>query len=144
MNADIVKLSWEKFEIDMQKLAATIEDAIKVLGIPNPVLYGPPRGGLCIAVKLSHLLGIPVTLNEAEGTIWVDDVFETGRTVQENFELYPKALRFTWVSKRNDVPFLYDFVQFVDPTSWIIFPWENADKAEADANEYYASRNIEL
>ena len=44
-------------------------------------IYGVPRGGLCLAVALSHKLKIELISKPVKNSLIVDDVYETGITL---------------------------------------------------------------
>jgi len=44
-------------------------------------IYGVPRGGLCLAVALSHKLKIELISEPIKNSLIVDDVYETGITL---------------------------------------------------------------
>ena len=44
-------------------------------------IYGVPRGGLCLAVALSHKLKIELISEPLKNSLIVDDVYETGLTL---------------------------------------------------------------
>ena len=44
-------------------------------------IYGVPRGGLCLAVALSHKLKIELISKPIKNSLIVDDVYETGLTL---------------------------------------------------------------
>ena len=44
-------------------------------------IYGVPRGGLCLAVALSHKLKINLISEPKKNSLIVDDVYETGITL---------------------------------------------------------------
>ena len=44
-------------------------------------IYGVPRGGLCLAVALSHKLKIELISKPLKKSLIVDDVYETGLTL---------------------------------------------------------------
>ena len=49
-------------------------------------IYAIPRGGLPLAVSLSHRLNLPIIMNETEispQTLVVDDIFDSGATLKE-------------------------------------------------------------
>jgi len=45
-------------------------------------IYGVPRGGLCLAVALSHKLKINLISKPKKNSLIVDDVYETGITLK--------------------------------------------------------------
>ena len=50
-------------------------------------IYGIPRGGLCLAVALSHKLKINLLSEPIKNSLIVDDVYETGiRNTFKNIE----------------------------------------------------------
>ena len=44
-------------------------------------IYGVPRGGLCLAVALSHKLKIELISKPLKNSLIVDDIYETGLTL---------------------------------------------------------------
>ena len=102
-------------------------------------IYGIPRGGLCIAVALSHKLNIKLIEKPLKNSLIVDDVFETGVTLS-NFKNIEGANFFVLVSKRK--PIWWNSVNFTDKKEWIIFPWENKNNELIDKNEYCKKRGL--
>jgi len=107
-------ISWYKFELGMKKIA---ED-IKISGKEYTGIYGIPRGGLIPAVRLSHLLGIPLTTILDEDTLVVDDVADTGATLL-GYETYDKATLY-WKPDSEIKPEYYAFTT----REWVVMPWE--------------------
>ena len=102
-------------------------------------IYGIPRGGLCIAVALSHKLNIKLLEKPLKNSLIVDDVFETGVTLS-NFKNIEGANFFVLVSKSK--PIWWNSVNLTDKKEWIIFPWENKNNALIDKNEYCKKRGL--
>ena len=102
-------------------------------------IYGIPRGGLCIAVALSHKLNIKLIEKPLKNSLIVDDVFETGVTLS-NFKNIEGANFFVLVSKRK--PIWWNSVNLTDKKEWIIFPWENKNNELIDKNEYCKKRGL--
>ena len=46
-------------------------------------IYGVPRGGLCLAVALSHKLKINLISEPIRNSLIIDDVYETGITLNK-------------------------------------------------------------
>lgn len=86
-------------------------------------VHGIPRGGLVLAVTLSHRLDLPLLSNAAPGCLLVDDVYETGLTLEPYRELEACTA-----------------VEQTESDEWIVFPWENAAAAARDEQLYRASR----
>ena len=102
-------------------------------------IYGIPRGGLCLAVALSHKLNIKLIEKPLKNSLIVDDVFETGVTLS-NFKNIEGANFFVLVSKSK--PIWWNSVNLIDKKEWIIFPWENKNNELIDKNEYCKKRGL--
>ena len=88
-------------------------------------IYGLPRGGLPLAVMLSHRLSLPVTLEEPQPkdkVLIVDDIADTGAQLSK-YKEFENATIFTifyheqstivphkWIYKKHD--------------KWVVYPWE--------------------
>ena len=102
-------------------------------------IYGVPRGGLCLAVALSHKLDIPLINKPSKNTLIVDDVFETGTTLS-NFKNIEGANFFVLVSKKQ--PIWWNTVTISYKNEWIVFPWENKDNELKEEVEYNKKRGL--
>lgn len=100
-------------------------------------VHGIPRGGLVLAVTLSHRLDLPLLSNAAPGCLLVDDVYETGLTLEPYREL-EACTAVVWLSKVE--PQWWQAVEQTESDEWIVFPWENAAAAARDEQLYRASR----
>ena len=101
-------------------------------------VYGVPRGGMVLAVLISHKMGIPVLKEPDDECLIVDDCYETGQTLDAFYEENPGAAFYVLAAKK---PFAYGVAyREVDNEQWIVFPWEDKEKALADQEAYYASR----
>ena len=67
--------SWNEFDRSVEYIANQCK-CLKLSGV-----YGIPRGGLCLAVALSHRLNVKLTEKPIKFSLIVDDVFETGKTL---------------------------------------------------------------
>lgn len=121
-------LSWDEFDAAVEQIALLAEQR-KVKSVA-----GMPRGGLPLAVALSHRLQIPVT-GIWHGCLLVDDVYETGRTLEPYKNVV--AMTAVWISKAE--PTWWQAAEVTPSSDWIVFPWENKTKAKEDMEEYYAS-----
>ena len=100
-------------------------------------VYGFPRGGLCLAVAMSHSLNIPFLEQLKAGCLVVDDVYETGKTLNQVLEV-PDTTTFVWHSKVT--PQWWNAVEVSHPHEWLVFPWETRDRSKADLKAYQISR----
>lgn len=127
-------LSWLEFDQAVRSLVEQLSSA-SFAGV-----YGVPRGGLCLAVALSHGLKRPLLAEPQPDALIVDDVYETGRTLEALHARFPKARCAVWVSKCP--PLWWDSVVVTDSSEWLLFPWENAAQARADEQIYRTSREL--
>lgn len=110
--------TWIQFDKDVRKLARLLKDhRPKFNGV-----WGPARGGLPLAVCLSHALDIPLLAKPFGGeTLVVDDIVDTGDTLYGFFK-----------SEYLIVSIFYHRHSSFEPWIWlrekkdkyIIFPWE--------------------
>lgn len=110
-------MSWKTFEEGCKKI---VEQIIKSeIKIDN--IFGIPRGGLVLAVRLSHLLNKHLTRNIASinrKTLIVDDISDTGKTLKRFEQNYIATLYIK--PKTETIPNFYVF----KTSKWIVFPWE--------------------
>ena len=102
-------------------------------------IYGVPRGGLCLAVALSHKLKINLISEPLKNSLIVDDVYETGITLNA-FKDIEGARFFVLFSKIK--PTWWDTVFISEKSDWIVFPWENTLNSESDREEYIKKRGL--
>jgi xanthine phosphoribosyltransferase len=124
-------LSWQDFDRAVEQMAKTCGRR------PTSGIFGIPRGGLVLAVGLSHRLDLPLLPGPQPGCLVVDDVFETGRTLAPYRELEGSTL-LVWVSKAE--PLWWQAVEVYSSAEWIVFPWENGERAEVDESRYRQER----
>ena len=102
-------------------------------------IYGVPRGGLCLAVALSHKLKIELISKPIKNSLIVDDVYETGLTLT-TFKDIEGAVFFVLFSKIK--PTWWNTVFLSKKNQWIVFPWENTLNSISDRQEYYKKRGL--
>ena len=125
------KLSWIEFEDCIISISKQCKHK-QFKGV-----YGFPRGGLCLAVALSHSLGLPL-LNEPKNySLIVDDIYDTGYTLEKVKHLKGSETH-VWVSKVK--PKWWHANKYINDKEWIIFPWESVINADNDRALYYESR----
>ena len=127
-------LSWAQFDQAVQLLASRFAGSA-VTGV-----YGVPRGGLCLAVALSHAIDRPLLSAPEQSALIVDDVYETGRTLKALKAQVPQASFAVWVSKRS--PDWWTPALVAESSEWVVFPWENLEQVRADEQAYRASRGL--
>ena len=126
-------LPWAQFDQAVEVLASRFADS-GVTGI-----YGVPRGGLCLAVALSHALDRPLLGSPDDSALIVDDVYETGKTLKALHVQFPQASFAVWMSKCS--PEWWTAAVVTDSSEWLVFPWEDMSRARADEQAYRASRS---
>ncbi len=102
-------------------------------------IYGVPRGGLCLAVALSHKLNIKLISEPIKNSLIVDDVYETGLTLT-TFKDIEGAMFFVLFSKIR--PTWWNTVFVSKKSQWIVFPWENTLNSKSDREEYIKKRGL--
>lgn len=119
---DEIIVTWEAVLAYIDTLVMKVQVAgIKVSGV-----YGIPRGGLVLAVMISHRLNVPLLLAPAPDCIVVDDIVDSGRTLlhyttnDTQFNKY--YLTTMYCCDRSIVK--PDFYMYDKKDKWIRFPWE--------------------
>ena len=102
-------------------------------------IYGVPRGGLCLAVALSHKLNVQIIETPKKDSLIVDDVFETGLTLNK-YKSIEGAKFFVLFSKKE--PIWWEAVNLSPQKEWIVFPWENKENALKEQKVYNYKRTI--
>ena len=125
------KLDWKEFDECVYSISEKCKNK-SFVGV-----YGFPRGGLCLAVALSHSLGIPLLIEPKDNSLIVDDIYDTGSTLQKIRHL--KGIEtHVWISKTR--PTWWNAYKCINKEDWIVFPWENINAADNDRDLYYKSR----
>ena len=125
--------TWSEFDRAVEHIANECK-FLKFSGI-----YGVPRGGLCLAVALSHKLKINLISEPKKNSLIVDDVYETGITLN-NLKNIEGAMFFVLFSK--SIPTWWNSVFISEKSEWIVFPWENSSNSQSDRNEYIRKRGL--
>lgn len=121
---------WLDLTNDLRQIAHSISGKEKQF----KNIYGIPRGGLILAVMLSHSLNLPVILDKneiTEETIVIDDISDSGET----FTRIPKSGLFVTLFIDKDtksMPDIYKHTKKKD--EWIVFPWETLSSSKYDQN----------
>ena len=119
--------TWSEFDKSVEYIANQCK-YFKLSGV-----YGVPRGGLCLAVALSHKLNIKLIGKPLKNSLIVDDVFETGITLS-NFKNIEGVNFFVLVSKKK--PTWWNTVNINYKKEWVVFPWENKNNEFNEEKEY--------
>ena len=125
--------TWSEFNKSVEHIA----NECKFLEFSG--IYGVPRGGLCLAVALSHKLKIDLISEPKRNSLIVDDIYETGITLN-SFKNIEGATFYVLFSKVN--PKWWHTVKVAKKNEWIVFPWENTMNFEFDRKEYIKKRGL--
>lgn len=111
--------NWQDFVKIVDMLASTIKSHGN-----HTIITAPPRGGLPIAICLSHKLQIPYinieSINKQSNILLIDDIADTGRTVARlNFKWKTFA---TWFYCERSI--IVPNIFFETTKEWVVFPWE--------------------
>ena len=125
--------TWSEFDESVDYIA----NQCKYLEISG--IYGLPRGGLCLAVALSHKLNIKLVEKPINYSLIVDDVYETGTSLS-NYKDIEGANYFVLFSKKK--PTWWNTVNTTLKKEWIVFPWENKENVIKEEKEFNRSRGL--
>ena len=125
------KLDWNEFDECVYSITNQCRNK-SFVGV-----YGFPRGGLCLAVALSHSLGILLLDEPKNNSLIVDDIYDTGYTLERTKHLKNTEVH-VWISKKK--PTWWNAYKYTIEKEWIVFPWENINSAHNEKDLYYKSR----
>ena len=129
----IINFTWDEFDKSVELIA----NKCKFLEFSG--IYGIPRGGLCLAVALSHKLKIKLISEPIKHSLIVDDVYETGNTL--NTLKDTEGAKFFVLFSKNKPTWL-NSVHLAEKSEWIVFPWENTLNLQSDRNDYIKKRGL--
>ena len=110
-------LSWDDVNTLVDNLCKQIP-----FELPNiDSVHGIPRGGLIPSVLISHKLDLPYVNAVGPNTLVVDDIADTGVTLDKGPGVYTAVLHYkphtSWFK-----PSIYS--ELHEGNEWIIYPWE--------------------
>ena len=125
-----VFISWKEYEEHIDSIVNWVKSSRLKIG----AVYGLPRGGLPIAVSLSHRLHLPLLMNYFDRKIVtddfilvVDDIADTGHTLKD-FENSHNVICTFHYHKQSIIEPEYWVTEKGD--DWIVYPWERDDSDE--------------
>ncbi len=123
-----VIITWAAFQEDCRTLARSFNRS----AIDNwHGVYGIPTGGCFVAIELSKVLGIPLLDKPDHNTLIVDDLVDSGATMERYREAYCRATLYRKPhTPRLEGMSLVHSIREID--GWIKFPWE-AEHGPEDA-----------
>jgi hypoxanthine phosphoribosyltransferase len=121
--------TWEEFNRDADQIAEWAKDR------NFRAIYGIPRGGLVLAVLLSHRLNLPLVMSMEEissETLVVDDISDSGATLARFYgklNFRPAVATIFYHKNTRQIP---DFALH-EKREWVVFPWETEASSRYDA-----------
>ena len=127
--ASKIFITWKQYDEYIDKIADWI---VKKDFLNIGAVYGLPRGGLPIAVSLSHKLGLPLMMNYDDRKIVtdkqiliVDDIADTGHSLNK-FKEEERNIICTFHFHEQSIV-RPDFYCEEKDDKWIVYPWETKD-----------------
>ena len=124
-------------------------------------VYAPPRGGLPIAVHLSHHLKlemvdidpnfIPDWFEPKYNLLVIDDIVDTGETFQNIKKLLDVIIedmptfqyKFASIHYKPRTILKPDiFMQEVSNDTWVVYPFENCEECQEDKQDFAKRRSL--
>ena len=120
------KVSWEEFD----RLLGVLTEKVKNYNSRTSkqeitALYGIPRGGLLVAVCLSHRLNLPLVGAPSMNTLIVDEICDTGQTLIGRMASGHLVAVLDYKQKKSKVR--PDFYARIIGDAWQVYPWEKED-----------------
>lgn len=115
---EVVNVTWK----DVEKFVVWLTLVVRGKGINPSGVYAPPRGGLLLAVMLSHSLDVPFLTEPVKDCLVVDDIVDTGRALcqYKGQDVYTASMFYN----KSLSCFEPDFWKWLKTDTWIKFPWE--------------------
>ena len=119
-------ISWNLIDEAVTDIAFNIKNTNKDF----KGVYGIPRGGLILAVMLSHKLDLPLIMSKDEldeSSIIIDDIADTGKTLLDftEYESYVVTIH-----EHEQSLIKPDYSVLDKGDKWIVYPWETEDSEE--------------
>ncbi|SDL35921.1 xanthine phosphoribosyltransferase [Paracoccus chinensis] len=145
-------VSWDQMHRDARALAWRLQDKAPQGGGDWRAVVAITRGGMVPAMIVARELDIrtidtisvksyrkgeqgelqvlkapdPAMMGDGEGVLVVDDLVDSGRTLELVRQMYPKAHFATVYAKPKGQPMVQTYITEVSQDTWIFFPWDLA------------------
>ena len=124
-------ITWKEYDVMIKQLVRWVKmECEEEIG----AVYGLPRGGLPIAVSLSHSLELPLLMDYYDRKVVtdkkilvVDDIADTGKTLRD----FQNPHNIICTLHYHDMSIVRpDFYCENKCDKWIVYPWETRDSEE--------------
>ena len=126
---NFLQYTWDDFGEDRSKMARLIKGHEVETGIKFSRVYGVPRGGLVLAVCLSHDLDLEFLASPPRvydpHTIIVDEVAEKGTTLKPFVKMGFITATIHYLPESMVIPNLW--IREKEPKTWIVYCWEKQE-----------------
>jgi len=134
---NFINITYKEYGNDIDKLCKKILDS----KFEVDFIYGFPRGGLPIAVHLSHFFNCKIlyslqecyqqTINNKKNILFVDDIIDTGETYINVmpyllYSTYTKTSTLYFKPRASFRPNI--FIRDFNNDDWIVMPWEKENE----------------
>lgn len=108
---------------DVEAFVTWLVSQLKAADVSPTGVYGPPRGGLTLAVMLSHALDVPFLTEPVKDCLWVDDIVDTGKALYpyKSQDVYTASMYYNANLSCCAPDFWYKEKR---KGTWVEFPWE--------------------
>ena len=134
-------ISWDDVTLAVDELV----ERIKKWEVQPTVVYGIPRGGLALAVMLSHRLDITLSTEivdvHTKVTLIVDDIVDSGQSLLDvinktsggyNNRMFAVSLHYSPNSFIKPTEYIWE----KDNDNWIVYPWETEESEKDEIPDY--------
>ncbi|MDR3448777.1 MAG: xanthine phosphoribosyltransferase [Alphaproteobacteria bacterium] len=105
-----------------RELEIRVIETVSVVGYyQDESIPGSPQ---TVQFETAQVIKQPANVGDGEGWLVVDDLVDTGRTVEVLRKMLPKAHFATVYAKPMGKPLIDTFVTEVSQDTWINFPWD--------------------
>ena len=134
----IKRYTWADFDQDVKWFKYNLTKRATDLRLKY--VYGERRGGLPLAVAMSHALELPMCgnaerLRNPHHVLWCDDIVDSGKAITENGTYNNVVLVLRADARWPTIKHL-TYGRIESSRDWILFPWENAERAISDFEAY--------
>ena len=115
--SDALHLAWDEFDVAVSILSKVIVEA------GHTSVWGVPRGGLVLAVAVSHESGLPFVLTAGQGSAIIDDRDHSSAVRDAALLQSGSQVFWAWVG-RSDPACLAAIDLPPGDARQVVFPWE--------------------